>query len=233
MLNFSPIPGMILHMPLPTDNNQLINFFKKYPLIKFEKGERVVRPKQLENNVMLIKSGLVRVFSLSNKGENTALTCLNSTAYGGLVLGLYHGIFNHYYVQALSPVEAWDAPKSNFFKFLDKNPQASMEVMMNQSLLISDLYCQIQWLKTGTAYNKVAALLYSMGTHLSIEVKGKKQVGVKTTHQDLADLSGLTRETITAQVNKLRKKKIIEYKNSVITIPSLDQLKAEAGSIYN
>lgn len=210
-----------------SENGNFEAFFNQFPVITFEKGERVVRPGELETNIVLIKSGVLRVYTTSKRGKKIAITCLNPPLYKNFILGLAP-FFNKYYIEALTPVEIWKTPKKEFLNYAEKHSNAYISLVQSLHIIIKDLYYQIEWLKTGNACQKIATLLYNLATRLGKNVKGIRVVEIKTTHQELASLSGLTRETVTAKLNKLKKKKIIQYKDGIIKVANINRLKAES-----
>ncbi len=202
------------------------DFFKKYPIITFEKGERVIRPGELETNVVLIKSGIVRIHTIAKKGKEVAITCLNSDHYNGIVLGLAP-FMNRYYLQALTTTEIWKVSKKEFIHYAERHPQAYQDLTKSLMILIKDLFYQVEWLKTGSASEKIATLIYNLATRIGVDVNGIQVISIKTTHQEIAQLAGLTRETVTTHINKLKKKGIVSYEDNTIQVKNLNLLKAQ------
>lgn len=52
------------------------------------------------------------------------------------------------------------------------------------------------------------------------------EITLKLTHQSIASLVGLTRETVAVELNKLRRKKIINYSNQRYSVHSAKLLEA-------
>lgn len=215
-------------MPTANDSSDIKNFVQKYPILTFDSGERLIRPRELETDVILIKSGVVRLYATSKEGKEIAITCLIPTEYKNLVLGL-DGNTQRYYAEAVTRVEIWRAPKKDFLAYAAENLKVYEELSASLLIMIKDLYYQIEWLKKGNAYNKVATLIYNIAKNLGVDKNNARQVEIKTTHQDLATLSGLTRETITTQMNRLRKKKIVVYQDSTIIVQDMNTLREESG----
>ena len=84
-----------------------------------------------------------------------------------------------------------------------------------------DLTDQIGYLLSGTAYNKIAAILVSLTNNRNNS--GKIDFGI--THKMLASLTGLTRETVTLQMIKLDKAKIIQNKSKKVVVLNEERLK--------
>jgi CRP-like cAMP-binding protein len=80
---------------------------------------------------------------------------------------------------------------------------------------------QMGHLLSGAAYNKIATILTSLSEN---DDKYAKKT-IEITHKMLASLTGLTRETVTLQMIKLDKAKIIENKNKKVVILDEKRLK--------
>ena len=70
----------------------------------------------------------------------------------------------------------------------------------------------------GNAYHKVVNELL---------IQEKRFGKVELTHSKLASLTGLSRETVTREIQKLQKKKIIKYKGWKLKIINSEKLNQE------
>ena len=57
--------------------------------------------------------------------------------------------------------------------------------------------------------------------------KGKVTINIPLTHQDFANLSGLTRETASLELEELEKKKFISYKKHLVTVNNVENFTKE------
>jgi CRP-like cAMP-binding protein len=57
---------------------------------------------------------------------------------------------------------------------------------------------------------------------------GRFKICLPLSHQDLAHLNGLTRETTSLLMKELADKKIIDYKQKTITVLDIEKLKEES-----
>ena len=62
-----------------------------------------------------------------------------------------------------------------------------------------------------------------------VEADGEITIMLPLTHQDIADIAGISRETASLAINKLEKKKIITYKKRLIAIKNIETLEEELG----
>lgn len=81
-----------------------------------------------------------------------------------------------------------------------------------------------------TAQEKVANLLYIIASHIDPEKGPSSEFDLPLSRADIADYLGLTIETVSRQITKLRKDNVIRIENNRhVSIPSLDRLMQVAG----
>ncbi|NVD38852.1 Crp/Fnr family transcriptional regulator [Ensifer sp. HO-A22] len=81
-----------------------------------------------------------------------------------------------------------------------------------------------------TAQEKVASFLYIIATHIDPENGTATEFDLPLSRADIADYLGLTIETVSRQITKLRKDNVIRIENSRrVTVPSMDRLMHVAG----
>jgi CRP/FNR family transcriptional regulator len=81
-----------------------------------------------------------------------------------------------------------------------------------------------------TAQEKVASFLYLIATHVDPEHGTVNEFDLPLSRADIADYLGLTIETVSRQVTKLRKEGVIRIENSRrVIVPEIDRLMRHAG----
>ncbi len=82
-----------------------------------------------------------------------------------------------------------------------------------------------------TAQEKVASFLYLIATHNDPESPDKTCFDLPLSRADIADFLGLTIETVSRQITKLRKDSVIHIENNRhVTVPDMDRLANFAGN---
>ncbi|WP_112501691.1 transcriptional regulator FnrN [Agrobacterium sp. lyk4-40-TYG-31] len=82
-----------------------------------------------------------------------------------------------------------------------------------------------------SAQEKVASFLYLIATHIDPESDDHSCFDLPLSRADIADFLGLTIETVSRQMTKLRKDGVIRIENNRhITVPDMDGLNMAAGN---
>lgn len=209
-------------------------FFIRFSHIKYERGEKIIRPNELNSYVILVKSGILKIFKSSKNGRETIINIINAASYDELLFGINTSYIKKYTISALTEVEIIRAPKEEFNNYLQENPREYNGLMQQLSRCLEIVYEQMEILKSGNAYYKIASIIYYLAKETGTTEKKSIKLGFRITHQMIANLTGLTRETVTVQLNKLRTKNYIDYEENILKIKNIDNLSklldAEAGN---
>ena len=129
----------------------------------------------------------------------------------------------------MTPVELTKAPKEELLGFLRANPERLMDLTTRLLVGLNGLLVRIEHLLSKDAYHKVASAVFLAGKRFGRkEGKGKVVVELPLTHQDIADLSYLTRETTSLEMKKLEKQGLVGKKNRLLIIKDMKKLRQES-----
>jgi CRP/FNR family transcriptional regulator len=209
-----------------TKLSQIKKYFSQYPSKKYSKGEIIFKPGDKIDNVFFIKSGFVRAYTITPKGENTI-----NLFKPLFIMSLIHSVSDHrndYYFQTLTPVEVYYAPMADFKKFLSNQKDLSFTIMDFFLSSLLNYFVNQGNIVNGNAQNKIASVFLQLTHDYGDMKKGKLVVNFPATHRIIANLVGLTRETTSVQISKLQKTGVISTKRTQFTVLDLPKLKSLA-----
>ncbi len=199
------------------------NYFSDHNLVKYKKGEVILRPGEKPGYVGYIKSGYVRVYTLSENGQEITMQFFKPILYFTSIYALT-GIENRFYFEAITPVEMYTASVNEVEELFVKNPELKDQVVNNILLSFVDLVEQMGVLLSGSAYNKVATMVSSLANRTVETIGHYEHIDFGITHKLIASLTGLTRETVTLQMLKLEKEGLIINKNKKVIVVDQEKL---------
>lgn len=206
----------------------LLNFFAGYPVKKYKKGELMYKPGQDFSGVVYVKSGYVRVYTISNYGKETSIPLFKPLFYLSLISQIT-GAKNKYYMEAISHVDVMLAPKIDFLQFISKSETVKDEVMGLFLKKFLDLTTSLVQIIAGDARTKILGLIYSLADEFGVKKGEKVVVRFKVTHKTMASLTGLTRETVTLQMIKLQKEGLIDNEKREIVVLNMKKVAKVLG----
>lgn len=200
-------------------------FLSKYRLSKFRKSELIYQPGQVLNVARYIKSGYARLYSICTNGQEVTICLLKPMT----LLPLFFSptkIKSRYYLEALTAVEVWEVPKDDMVKFISANSDDLLEFMEGLTLFLRNLLRRVETLASGNAYSRVASTLLMLATETNKQAEKDVEILLPLTHRLVAEMTGLTRETVTLQIIKMKKKGIIASHGRRLAVPDLGKLRA-------
>jgi CRP/FNR family transcriptional regulator len=206
----------------------LLNFFSKYPLLKYKKGEIVFKPGQDFGGIFFVKNGFVRAYTLSKEGKETSIQMFRPLFYFSLISQLT-GTKNRYFFESIGNVEVFCVPKIDFVKYLNsKNSirENITELVFKKFLNLSTGMLQIIG---GDAQIKILSLIFSLSDEFGVKKGNKVVIKFKITHKLIASITGLTRETVTLQMLKLEKEGLIDNNKREIVILNMKKITKMLG----
>ncbi|MFA5026187.1 MAG: Crp/Fnr family transcriptional regulator [Candidatus Shapirobacteria bacterium] len=207
---------------------KLAEFFGKFPLKKYKKGQVLFEPNDDFGGIYFVKSGYLRVYDVGKDGKESGIQLFKPLYFLSLI-NAKTGMKNRHFIEALTPIEVWVVTKADFDKYMDQNPALYRDVCNAFMEKFVDMTCYISQLVSGDAYNKVAGLIYSLADEFG-SPKGKSvTIKFKITHKLIATLTGLTRETVTLQMLKLEKDGLIDNDRRQIVVQDMKILKKTLG----
>lgn len=207
---------------------QIKRFFSRFPSKKIPKNKIIFKPGDKFKNVYFIKSGFVRAYTITPKGEN-----IINLFRPLFVMSAIHAVSEHrndYFFQAITPVEIYIAPYSEFKKFLDTHKELRLTLMDFFSSSLLNYFVNQGNIINGSAQNKITSVLLQLTHDYGDTKNGKLVVNFPTTHRMIANLVGLTRETTSVQMSKLQKMGVISTKRTQFVVINPEKLKQLAQS---
>jgi CRP-like cAMP-binding protein len=210
-----------------TTRKKLQNYFEKYPTIKYKKRQVILKPGDEVPYIGFLKSGFVRVYNLSENGQETTIQTFRPLFYFSMNYAIT-GEKNRYFFEAISPVELWTAPKDKTLEFIKGDEELAKELVKTFLNDYLDLTERLHLLLAGNAYTKVAGVLTSLIDNYGEKINAETTIPFNTPHRLIASMTGLTRETVTLQILKLEKQGLVENKGKRITVKDVEKLKRGA-----
>lgn len=174
---------------------------------KFNKDTIVSKPGD-RGLVYILRSGRVALFEISTTGKKFIYSILKK----GRIFGDYDiCVPPTFYAQVLEDVELVEIKTKDFMSILMKEPTLLLKLFeyFYVRLLISQK--KSVSLATEDVFHRLINLLIQLGKPHESETRGEL-ITDKYTHEQLSDMLGVSRQTITTMISNLQKKEIIKRK---------------------
>ena len=192
--------------------------------IKYAKGTTLFRESETVNGVYVICTGQVKLFCMSKEGK----TLILKIAMPGDVLGLGVVISGDVYevtAETIAPTQIKSIRRDEFLTFLKKHGEVSLHAAQALSEDYKTAFFDARRLAlSGSAAGRLAGVLLEWGTAAASCGKFEMRFTMALTHEDLGNLVGSSRETVTRILTRFKKEKLIQMRGASILILSPDLL---------
>ena len=187
---------------------------------EFKKGDIIIHEGSLNSNIIYLKSGLVKEYVRTSSQKEQILQIVKKFSYLGLP-SLFGDRVNHYSYAALEDIKVCYIDISIFNKLIRENGEFAYQILVSVSRDSLNNFHRFMSQSQKKTYGKVAdALLY-----FSRIIYEAQNFEIPFTRQELADLIGISRESATRVLLKLKDDGILSVDERHVQINDLDLLQ--------
>ena len=170
---------------------------------RYPQGATIFSEGEPADATFIVTEGLVKLISVSDKGDETILHILKpDQIFGELLFSEEKRAFD---AVASTDVLVTIIPRKSFEEILSSFPT----VARNFICLLSRRLVKVEQGFAGFghtwSYHRLGKVLLQLAEEHGVETPEGTVIPVRLTHKDLAELIGTTRETVTTQINKFKR----------------------------
>ena len=173
--------------------------------------------------IYFIEKGRVRVTRLSPEGKTVILALLGP---GELIGEAAWELGEHdSYAETLEESRIYQISREAFQNYIRENPEFGLRLIEILGVRLKQAQARIEDLVFRQVPSRVARLLLTLAeSHGRVTPSGIR-VEFPLTHQEIADMVGSSRVTVTQILNKFRSSQWIEIESKRVTIHNMDALE--------
>ena len=191
---------------------------------KYNEGEIIFFEDEPGEGLFLVKSGKVKLTKMVESGDEQILTIIQpGNVFAEVVL---FGNANYPATAvALEDSKLYLIRSNDMEKLIKEKPSIAVKLLdlMSKRLRRAQKLVRDMGLKDTTC--RTASLLIYLAQEYGVNRQNKVRIDLKLTQQELANMIGTTRETISRVLNKFKEQDIIKTSRQKMIINDLDRLK--------
>jgi CRP/FNR family transcriptional regulator, cyclic AMP receptor protein len=191
---------------------ELDSLVDKIVFRQYKKNEMILQENDSNNFMYLILSGRVKAVQTTDDGKEI-IRAIHKTGDSFGELSLIDCKSAAAAVITMKSTTAAIISKMNFFSILYSQKKVLDNLLLMFCTRLRDAFDKLDMSNFKSAYQRITALLQQLSHEYGVRVQEGIMLDIKLTHQNLADMSGLTRETVTRALNRLQKDGEITIKN--------------------
>lgn len=198
---------------------------------KYKKDENIIlEDDSTDQALFIIVEGEVKVYISGMDGRETILAMLGKGDFFG-EMSLIDGEPRSASVKAVTNTSILVVRRKDFQEELYKFPDLTMSLLEEMSRRLRKSNKQVGSLSLMTVYGRIAATLLNLVEEKGVRIHaqdGQMVVAIKNkpTQQQLAEMSGTTRESVSRVLNTLQKKGLISINGKDLIILEEKELRS-------
>lgn len=188
-------------------------FLDKHPVRTFKKGEIIIFQGEAPRAAFVVKQGIVKAYNLSVGGDekpvdfySPGMVFPGAWVYGKMPNSIY-------YYEAFTPAASlYSINREEFVTFIKSSPDLLYRELNRYLTDELGQSMRLNALQHSRASDKLLYTLHYLAlSHGRRLANQEVEIELDLTHQDFANLTGLTRETAATELNKLKHRGVISY----------------------
>lgn len=214
-----------------SSQSDLSAFFSRYKSKTYPRSSTILRSEEEPQGVYYLDSGYVRFYSISPEGKELTLNIFKPGSFFPMTWAMGDRP-NNYFFETLSDAVITLAPKKEFLNHLRQDPETLFDLSRRIMVGMDGLLTRMEYLLFGSAAQRVASVLLLMARRFGVSNgNGEVKINLWLTHQQIANLAGLSREPTSLEMKKLEREGLLASSSGELLIKNIDRLK-EVSLLY-
>ncbi len=200
----------------------------------FPRGATIFQQGESADSLYVMKKGMVKLISVSDKGRETILHILKpDEVFGELLFSEEKRPFT---AVAIEDSRVTIISQESFVELLSTVPTVALSFIRLLSKRLATVERGLAEFSHTWSHHRLARVLLQLSKKYGKEVPAGTLINIRLTHEDLANLIGTSRETVTTQLSKLTRMGLLkrEGRRFIVTKSNLtDYIRSEELRLKN
>jgi len=190
----------------------------------FAKDSVIFLEQESGSALFVIAKGKVKVSRVSDDGREIILTILRESDFFG-EMAIIDGFARSANVTAMEDSELFIIQRTDFMNLLYERPEVSIALLLELTKRLRAADVKIKSLSLKDAEGKVATVILQLADDMGKIRQGLVEIEKIPLQQDLANMAGTSRETISRTLHSFSKKNLIEMDGNKLRILDYQKFK--------
>jgi CRP-like cAMP-binding protein len=207
---------------LKMDSMQILS--KISSMQNFSRNQPVYFAKEPSNSIFFLKSGRVKLSRIASDGKEMILGLVSKGEVFGEMAYLDEEERKDF-ATALDECLVCAINKDDFKRFVEQNPELNLRLTKLMGLKLRKYSERIEELVFKDAEQRVISFLLRLAEENGKQIGEEFFVKPFLKHQDIAELTACSRQTVNSVLTQLREKRIINFDRKKLIIHNKEELK--------
>ncbi|MFA5809333.1 MAG: Crp/Fnr family transcriptional regulator [Thermoleophilia bacterium] len=191
---------------------------------KLKKNTVVFHENDPASTFYLVKTGMVKIYKASADGREQVLTILGDGQIFGDVPAFDGGPYPAS-AATMSDSEIYLIRREDLNEVVRRHPEIALKIIRVLGLRLRQTLELVRDLSFKQVPHRLAGLLFRLADDYGTETEKGILIDLPLSRQELADIVGTSRETVTRELKKMEKLRMLELNRRLITITDGDRLR--------
>jgi CRP/FNR family transcriptional regulator, cyclic AMP receptor protein len=191
---------------------------------KYKKGSIILLEEETGAALFVIITGKVKIVRMDDDGREVILSILGASDFFG-EMAILDGLTRSASVVATSKSELFMIHRRDFLKLLNDYPMVAIALLRELTGRLRKADTQIKSLSLKDAAGRVANVVLQLADEVGMFRKGRVEIDELPLQQDLANMAGTSRETISRMIHKFIKKGYLQLQGNKLIINDYESFK--------
>lgn len=201
-------------------------YFSTFPKRTYPKGHILIFAGENPEHILYLVAGKVRKYDVSFRGDEVVVNVFKPGAFFPMSWAINQN-GNDFFYKTEDEAVIHLVPADKALEFLEANPDVMLDLLSRLYRGMDGVLGRMVQLMAGNAKNRLAYELLVECRRFG-ETDDRGGYRVKISEVDLAARAGLTRETVSREIQKLKEKKVVKFQaNKTLVVNDMAALEAE------
>jgi len=202
-------------------------YFSTFPKRTYPKGQIIILAEEEPEAIYYIVDGKVRSYDLSYRGDEVVMNIFKPQSFFPMSWAI-NRTPNKYFYKTEEETTVHVIPAKVVVEFVQKNPEVMFDLLSRLYYGLDGLLGRMVHLMSGTARSRVLYELIIECRRFGVQTTNGYELDVSEV--DLAARSGLSRETVSREIGKLKQQNFLALKGGKVHITQFKKLEALLGT---
>lgn len=221
---------MIKNIPIFADLKDDI-LEKIYNLLQkrnYKHNNMILMEEDFGDTLFILNKGSVKITRLSDDGREVILSILGEGDFFG-EMSIFDGESRSANVVALEDSEVYILKRGDFIDLLEKHPKIAIALLQELATRLRKSDQQIEGLSLSDAENRIGMTISRLAEELGVIKMGQVIIHNLPYQQDIANMAGTSRETVSRMLTLLQRKGYIQKRGRKLIITNYDEFVKQFG----
>jgi len=191
---------------------------------KYKKGNIIVLEQEMGAALFILVTGKVKVVRTDEEGREVILSIFGPGEFFG-EMSLLDGLARSATVVAIAKSELMMIHRREFLDLLQEFPAVAISLLAELTMRLRKADAQIKSLSLKDAAGRVANVILMLADDVGIFKKGKVMVEDLPLQQDMANMAGTSRETVSRMLHQFMENGHISLEGNKLTINNYEEFR--------